>query len=72
MWYIIDAEPDAELYLGFNKKMTAEEFSHAISSNTLKDTLAIQKVSAGDAFYIPAGFVHASGKGILLAEIQQA
>ena len=71
MWYIIDAEPDAELILGFNKEITAEEFSQVITSNTLKDTLAVQKVSAGDAFYIPAGLVHAIGKGILLAEIQQ-
>ena len=31
----------------------------------------VEKVEKGDAYYIPAGRVHAIGAGVLLAEIQQ-
>ncbi|MCK9561510.1 MAG: class I mannose-6-phosphate isomerase [Bacteroidales bacterium] len=72
LWYVIQADPDAELIMGFNKEITAEEFKKAINSRTITNKLAVQKVSAGDIFYIPAGLVHAIGKGILLAEIQQS
>jgi mannose-6-phosphate isomerase len=38
----------------------------------LADILTVHKVKKGDAFFIPAGTVHAIGKGIILAEIQQS
>ena len=71
MWFILDAEPGAELISGFKKEMTREEYLSALSQGTLKEQMNYEKVAAGDVFFIPAGRVHALGPGILLAEIQQ-
>ncbi|MDR0603414.1 MAG: class I mannose-6-phosphate isomerase [Bacteroidales bacterium] len=72
MWYIIDAEPDAKLNIGFNIPMNKQLLQKHIANNTIEDVLQFVSVKAGDAVYIPSGKVHAIGKGILLAEIQQS
>jgi len=71
MWYVMDADPDSSLISGFSQKMDREKYVQALNSKKLKDILNVEKVVAGDVFFIPAGRVHAIGKGILLAEIQQ-
>lgn len=71
MWYVIDCEPGAELNLGFNRPVTKEEYLKHVADGTLADILARVKVKPGDAYFIPAGAIHAIGKGILIAEIQQ-
>lgn len=71
MWYIIDAEKDAELISGFNHEMDKDHYLNHLNKNEIVDILNFEKVQAGDVFYIPAGRVHAIGKGIVLAEIQQ-
>ena len=70
-WYIVDAEPDSFLYYGFRGSPTRAEFLAAILDGTLTDLLNAVPVHAGDLFFIPAGTIHAIGKGILVAEIQQ-
>ncbi|PKG51096.1 MULTISPECIES: type I phosphomannose isomerase catalytic subunit [Olleya] len=71
MWYVMQAEKNAELILGFNKKINKEEYLNTLENNKLKDILNVEKVTSGDTFYIPTGRVHAIGAGVLLAEIQQ-
>lgn len=71
MWYVMQAEKDAELIVGFNQKVTKEIYSEHLNNSTLSEILNIEKVKKGDAFYIPTGRVHAIGAGVLLAEIQQ-
>ncbi len=71
MWYILDAAPGAELITGFNRKMSAATYLESLQQKKLKEVLNNEKVNKGDAFFIPAGRVHALGPGILLAEIQQ-
>ncbi len=71
MWYVLDAEPGAELISGFNQKVTPGMFREKLKSGRLADILNVEKVTAGDVFFMPAGRVHAIGKGIILAEIQQ-
>jgi len=71
MWYIISADEGSELIAGFNKKMTQKTYLDHLESKRLEEILNVEKVSAGDVFFIPAGRVHALGPGILLAEIQQ-
>lgn len=71
MWYILDAEPGAFLYYGFERGLTAEEFGRRIRDNTLTEVLHRRPVKKGDCVFIPSGTVHAIGRGILLAEIQQ-
>ncbi len=72
MWYIIDAEQGAELVYGFREKLTKEEFRRAIEDNTLMDKVNRVPVKQGDVFFIEPGTLHAIGKGILIAEIQQS
>lgn len=71
MWYVIDAEHDAQLISGFNRNVEKAEYLQKLNEGNLVDILNFENVKAGDAFFIPAGRVHAIGKGILLAEIQQ-
>ncbi|MDR1950950.1 MAG: class I mannose-6-phosphate isomerase [Bacteroidales bacterium] len=71
MWYIMDAEKNAEIILGFNQDMNQQKFKKNLENNTILDVLAQQKVHIGDAYYIPSGCIHAIRKGVLLAEIQQ-
>lgn len=70
-WYILDCDEGAELIYGFNREITSEEFREGIKNNTFLDTVNKVKVKKGDLFFIEAGTLHAIGKGILLAEIQQ-
>lgn len=71
IWYVLDAEEDAQLVYGFKEKISREEFRKAIEENTLTDVLNTVRVKKGDLFFIEAGTVHAIGKGTLIAEIQQ-
>lgn len=71
MWYVLDCEPDAELSVGFNRPVSREEYLRHVETGTLPEILKQVKVKPGDAFFIPAGVIHAIGKGILIAEIQQ-
>ena len=71
-WYIIDCDDDAELIYGFNDDISQEEFRSAIENGTLLDKVNRAKVHPGDVAFISAGTLHAIGKGILLAEVQQS
>ncbi|MFC4636677.1 type I phosphomannose isomerase catalytic subunit [Dokdonia ponticola] len=71
MWYIIKADPGAQIIIGFEGEMTPEKFDASIANGTLNDHLQYINVKAGDSFFIQAGLIHAIGKGVVLAEIQQ-
>ena len=71
MWYIMDADPKAELIVGFNKDVTKEEYANSINNDTLLDLLNYEQVKEGDTFFINTGKIHAIGAGVMLAEIQQ-
>lgn len=71
MWHVIQADEGAGLYVGFNQKITAQQYLDAVEGGTLEEYLKFYPVKPGDTFMIPAGTVHAIGKGVLLAEIQQ-
>jgi len=71
MWYVLEAGRESNLIVGFNQKMDREKYMQALEEKKLKEVMNFEKVSAGDVFFIPAGRVHAIGKDILLAEIQQ-
>lgn len=71
MWYVLNADENAELISGFNREMTREMYQKYFSEKKLQDILNYEKVKAGDVFYIPSGRIHALGPGVCLAEIQQ-
>lgn len=71
MWYIVDADPDAEIVCGLRPGIGRTEFADAVRAGRIEDVLHRQKVKPGEAYFIPAGLLHAIGRGILIAEIQQ-
>lgn len=71
MWYIIDAEPGAELLYGVEKEITRQELADSLKNGTITEICHHAPVKKGDVFFIPAGTIHAIGKGILLAEVQE-
>lgn len=71
MWYIMQADDDAKIIVGFKEKSNAENFSENLKSNTLLTILDDVSVKAGDVFFLETGTVHAIGAGLVVAEIQQ-
>ncbi len=71
MWYIVDCKEGASLLYGFQKEISKEEFASRIEDGTLLEVTNSVPVKKGDVFFIEAGTLHAIGKGILIAEIQQ-
>ncbi|MGM0472074.1 MAG: type I phosphomannose isomerase catalytic subunit [Bacillota bacterium] len=72
LWYIIAAQPEAELICGLQPNVNRSELIRGLKENQLADYLQSIPVEAGDSIFIPAGTVHAIKEGILLAEIQQS
>ena len=70
-WYIIDAEPGAEIIYGHHAK-TREELAEMIKEGRWDDLLKKVPVKKGDFFYVPSGTIHAIGKGIMILETQQS
>jgi mannose-6-phosphate isomerase len=70
-WYVAAADPGAELFLGFRKLITREQFKRALDKGTVEDCVQKIRVKAGDAMFLPGGRLHAVGGGNLLVEIQQ-
>ncbi|MAZ71556.1 MAG: mannose-6-phosphate isomerase [Flavobacteriaceae bacterium] len=71
MWYVLQAEENAQLILGFNKKLNKDRYSEIVQTNTITSVLNSERVSKDEAYFIAPGLVHAIGAGVLLAEIQQ-
>ena len=71
LWYIIDAEKDSYIYLGFKSLCNKEKICELIETGNLETILNKVPVRKGDSFLVKPGTVHAIGKGILLAEIQE-
>ena len=72
MWYVSGCKPGAALYVGFkNPSITREEYLQALNEDRLPEIMNRVEVKKGDVFYIPAGTIHALGKGCEVVEIQQ-
>ncbi len=71
MWYVISAEPNAGLYSGLSQAITPDEYMQRVADNTIMDVLQFHSVEADDVFYLPSGRIHAIGRGVFIAEIQQ-
>jgi len=71
MWYVADATPGAELYVGLKQGVTRAEFERKIHDGAVADCFHRVSVRSGDAMFLPSGRVHAIGAGLVLFEIQQ-
>ena len=71
MWYVMQADTDAQLIVGFKEKSSPEEYIYNLNNKTLLTILDTKKVKQGDVFILDTGTIHAIGAGIVIAEIQQ-
>ncbi len=71
MWFIADAAPGAELFVGLKRGVTRAEFEKKIADGSVADCFHRVPVSAGDTMFLPSGRVHAIGAGLVIFEIQQ-
>ena len=71
MWYVMQADKDANLIVGFKGEVDKATYLEHLEDNTLTEILNFDTVKEGDTYFIEAGRVHAIGAGVLLAEIQQ-
>lgn len=71
MWYVVDVENGALINSGFNQPVDREKYLEYLENGNLTDLLKYDEAKVGDVFFIPAGRIHAIGKGSMVAEIQQ-
>ena len=71
MWYIAQAAPESELYVGLKKGVTRDEFETKLKAGDVADCFHRIPVQPGDAMFLPSGRVHAIGGGLVIFEIQQ-
>jgi len=71
-WFVLEAEPNATIVLGWKRSTSRNEFLERLKEGSLDDLLRRVPVRPGDVFYLPAGTLHAIGAGIILYETQQA
>lgn len=72
MWYSVLPSPGAYLYAGFSQEMTPDKFRAMVADSTIVDALSKYYTKPGDVFFLPAGRVHAIGRGNFVLEIQEA
>ena len=71
MWYIMQADADARIIVGFKEKSNANVYLENLKNKSLISILDDVKVKTGDVFFLETGTVHAIGAGLVVAEIQQ-
>lgn len=71
MWYVMQADNNANLIVGLKEDCTQETYLKHLAANKISDLLNVDIVKPGDVYFIPTGRIHAIGAGVLLAEIQQ-
>lgn len=70
-WVVIDAAPDARIVRGLKPGVTRDIFARAVREGRVEELLHSFSPKRGDVVALPAGMVHAIGKGQIVAEIQQ-
>ena len=72
IWYVMDAQPGAVVYAGFNREVSAQEFYDRCKNGTVDEIMNEIHPKAGDSIYVTPGTVHAADGGLLIAEIQES
>lgn len=71
MWYVVHADEEARLRVGFNRSVSPEEYEQAVEEHRMENLMSEYSITPGDLFYLPAGRIHTIGAGSMLVEIQQ-
>lgn len=69
-WYVMEAEPESVLYIGFKPHVTPEAIDAALGTAAIVDLMTAIPARSGDVHHLPAGTIHALGAGVLVAEVQ--
>lgn len=72
MWVVLAAEPESQVVYGLKDGVTRDELAAALAQDRPMDVMRQVPVQAGDVLYVPAGTIHALGRGLMVAEIQQS
>jgi mannose-6-phosphate isomerase len=70
-WYILEAEPGADIIYGLSQYVDRAGFEAAVHAGNLEPLLQRVPVNKGDIILVPAGTLHAINAGIVLFEIQE-
>jgi len=71
MWYVMQADKQANLIVGFKENSSQEEYIAKLNDKDVLSLLDTHQVKKGDVFFLETGTVHAIGAGNVIAEIQQ-
>ena len=71
MWYVVEADEGAGLYMGLERECDSDEFAAAVADGSVEKLLSFKTVKKGDVYFIPSGTIHAIGAGVVIFEIQQ-
>lgn len=71
-WYVLDAQPNAQIVYGWTHDTSRAEYERRVADGTLGEILRKIDVHAGETVYVPHGVVHAIGPGVTVFETQQA
>jgi mannose-6-phosphate isomerase len=71
MWYVLHADPDAQVLVGLLPGVDERSFRQALEERRLEQVLRRIPVRAGEAIFVPGGRVHAIDRGSVLLEVQQ-
>ena len=70
-WYILDADQDSFIYLGFSEEVTRQQYEDAILDGSIEKLLNKIEVKPGQSYVVEAGTIHAIGPNVTLLEIQE-
>jgi mannose-6-phosphate isomerase len=69
-WYIVDADPDAELYLDVTEGTSIDDVGAVMGTPGIVPLLGVRPAVPGAFHHVPAGLIHALGAGAFVAEVQ--
>jgi len=71
MWYILQADPNAEFLLAVAPGVTREALKAGFEKGKSMELLRRYRATTGEAIFVPPGMVHALGPGLVLFEAEQ-
>ena len=71
LWYVAATGPDAKLYLGFKRDVTATEFYEKCLDGTVEELLNVIKPKVGEHYLVTPGMVHAA-QDVRLLEVAES
>lgn len=71
MWYVMQADENARIIVGFEEKSSPEQYLKSLEDKSILTLLHTVNAKKGDVFFLETGTVHAIGAGLVIAEIQQ-